>query len=170
MAGKKGKCPGCGTVFLVPSGGQHDDRKAARTLVEECTNCISMPDDLTSSTSEVLCRVMYTEAPPLRFTKERQGCVPILDLSEGGLSFYMKDEDGANSLERGSTHSVQIDFPIFVVPVVTQVEIRWLKPVAKENITQIGIKFCRSDPNFKRLIENLIDYILSRSDYWESVD
>lgn len=167
---KLAKCPRCKSAFTIPSLSQLAARKSPRVIVSENEKFLSrLPEKLTRKKENPLCRVVYTEASPVAFAQQRPDQAPILDLSEDGLSVYLKKDDKLTSLDAGTVFLIEIDFPVLVLPLIIEVVLRWLKPVEEAGLIQLGVQFVDPDEDLQKVILILMDFILSRPEVWESL-
>lgn len=167
---KIGKCPKCAAKFAIPSLSQIAERKKTRVVVGGMEGLLSrLPEKLTTKTEKPLAHIVYTEAPPIQFTMMRKNQSPILDLSEGGMSIYISNDGQTADLKLGSSFWVEIDFPVFVAPIYTEVTVRWTKLIEKTNLLQLGLQFSKPDETLQQIMGILMDFVLSRPEAWESV-
>lgn len=168
QARKIAKCPRCGARFVIPSLANIAERKGQRVPAPENEAALArLSEKLTVPKEPPLCRVVYTEASPVQFALQRKKEVPLLDLSEDGLSFYMKDGDSPGELREGARFVVEIDFPVLIVPVYTPVILRWLKRVEEQGLYQLGVQFQDPDQELLAVVKTLVNFILSRPEVWE---
>jgi len=107
-------------------------------------------------------KVVYTEVDPAQFVLARRRRVPVLDVSTTGLRFLARVDEQGSELTSGQMILIEIDFPIFVRPVKTLVEVRWTKPLEGYELQQVGVEFSQPDREFREIIGNLVDFVLAR--------
>lgn len=161
---KNGKCPRCEEEFVFPHPVSQEGRKHKRAVVGESKFVQLVPEAHTQSKVTPAYRVMYTEVPPVEFTFRRSSHIPLLDLSEGGMGLLVRVDETSEKLVPGYIFVAEIDFPILIQTIFTQVEVCWVRPLKDHRLRHVGVQFCTSDKSFKGVIKNLIKYIMSRSD------
>lgn len=166
-AGKKGKCPKCEAIFLIPEMKTIDERNSERIPLEEKPPLLEVHESLTESKDPPLFSVMYTEAAPFPFALKRKNMAPLLDLSEEGLGFIIKTDEKTRGLIPGKRITLEIDFPILEEPIIVPVEVRWIKKPSDNNLLRMGVQFSNQDKELKRVINKLIKYIMTRPEVWE---
>ncbi|MBF0117726.1 MAG: PilZ domain-containing protein [Desulfobacterales bacterium] len=165
-AGKKVRCPQCQNVFVIPDAKELASRKADRVVIQESKDAISLSQDMPAHLEETpFCQVVYTEADPIQFTLKRKNQVPLLDLSEGGLAFYIKTSEEVAALTFEKIIPIEIDFPtVLFEPLSVKVEVRWIKPMAEQKLLHVGVKFNNPDKKFLKIVSKLIELIISKPD------
>ncbi|MFH1147161.1 MAG: PilZ domain-containing protein [Pseudomonadota bacterium] len=163
---KIGVCPGCKTKLIIPKISEIEARKTERAVISESALTIRAPEGLVSPAEKPACRVMYTEAPPFEFALRRKDQLPILDLSETGLSFLAKKKD-AGPFVLGKTLLIEIDFPILIEPVYPYVQVRWANPTEDNELLQIGVEFLEPAKDMEKIAATMVKYVLSKPDAWE---
>ncbi len=165
--GKTGKCPFCGTTLTMPDPVLRQKRKHARALAGESSFFRPLPESLLQASSPPLYRVMYTEVPPAEFLLKRSSHVPLLDLGEGGMGFFVRADEKSREVFPGQSFVVEVDFPIFVQPIFVEVKVCWTRSGDENKVLHVGVKFVRTDELLTGFLQNLINYISSRT---EAVD
>jgi phage FluMu protein Com len=158
-----GTCPRCREKFVIPDPVPHESRKKKRAVIGESRLVQPIPESLAQCTGAPVYRVMYTEVLPDEFIMKRSDSLPLLDLSEGGMGILMKADHLSGGLLPGDFFYAEIDFPILVHPVYIQVEVCWIRPIKDDTLLQVGVRFCEPGPDFLAVLNNLIQYIESRT-------
>ncbi len=122
-----------------------------------------MPDSLTKKSDKVNYRVTYTEVPPMDYALKRSDQVPLLDISEGGMGFIIRSDNKSNKVLPGDILVVEMDFPIFVQPVYTEVEVCWLRPLKEEKMMHVGVRFYQPGEAIKKVLKGILKYLASKS-------
>jgi hypothetical protein len=79
------------------------------------------------------------------------------------MSLFVRVDSMSKELVPGTTFVAEIDFPILIQPVFVEVEVRWVRPIKKEKIMQMGVRFCDMDDALRSVLFNLKEYIESRT-------
>lgn len=166
---KIGICPNCRAKLIIPKITELEARKTERAVISESELTIRAPEGLVSPVEKPVCRVMYTEAPPFEFALRRKDQLPILDLSEAGLSFLAKKKE-AGFLVPGKTILIEIDFPILIEPIYPYVQVRWANPTEEEELLQIGVEFQSPKKDLEEIAATMVKYVLSKPDAWEQAE
>jgi len=161
-AGKMGECPKCKATFLIPEAPAQEKRQAERAMVQDKDGHVE--PDLKVKTESVLRRflVQYTEADPSSFTLKRPDRVPLLDISEGGIRFMVKDSPNAPKLKTSERLIVYLDFPILDAPVPLKAQVRWVSAMEGTDLYQVGVQFEKIDDPARELLKRLITYVILR--------
>ncbi len=167
---KIGICPKCKTKLLIPTLSEIEARKSQRAVIGESKFQIALPEALTTHGEAPDCRVMYTEASPYEFALRRKDRFPVLDLSEGGLSFFIRTTDAKDRITLGKTILVEIDFPVLVVPIYAYAAVRWVNSTDDRALLQVGVEFEEESEDLRRIVAGLMGYVLSKPDVWEPVE
>ncbi|MBF0226977.1 MAG: hypothetical protein HQK76_16150 [Desulfobacterales bacterium] len=169
-AGKIGVCAGCNSTFVMPDSVAIENRKKLRAIIEESEQVIVMSDNLTFPEEKPFCKIIYTEANPIKFAQKRKDVSPLLDLSKGGLSFLMNSNGHVSELKTDDVIFTEIDFPILLEPIYAKLIIRWFRPLFDGNLVQYGTQYFKPSRAFNKVVDSLLKYALLRSEVWESDD
>ncbi len=165
-AGKRTRCPKCRQTMVLPQAAAIEKRKGMRAVVKEGTVKLDLTNELTRSGTKPFCRVVYTEADPVTFALKRSDLAPLLDLSEDGIGFHIRADLAADHLAPSAILPIEIDFPVLTEPLTCRVRVRWTKPTA-DRLVQVGASFYKVPATFHKIMDELMQYILSRPDVWE---
>jgi phage FluMu protein Com len=158
-----GNCPRCHDTLNISPPSAREERKYRRAVVGENEFVTSVPQPFRTSKTPPVYRIVYTEVPPIDFIRNRSSHVPLLDLSEGGMGLFVRVDSVSKELVPGTTFAAGIDFPILIQPVFVTVEVRWVRPIKKEKIMQMGVRFCDMNDSLRGVLFNLKKYIESRT-------
>lgn len=167
---KMGICPKCRTKLIIPKLPEIEARKSERAVISESPLTVQPPEGLVSPKEKPFCRLVYTEVPPFEFALRCKDHVPILDLSENGLSFLIRKKEAADFLTLEKVILIEIDFPILGEPIYPYVRVRWTNVTQDQDLLQIGVEFFEPHKDLQKIMANLIRYVLARSDAREQVD
>ncbi len=158
-----GKCPRCKDKFVVPDPVAQDNRQYKRTIIPESKYVCSVPASLTNNKKPVNYRIIYTEVSPVEFALNRTDQVPLLDISEGGMGIIIRSINASGKVLPGDIFIVELDFPIFIKPVYTEVEVCWLKPIKDDKLMHVGVRFNRTGEDFKKVLKCILKFISSKT-------
>jgi phage FluMu protein Com len=162
-AGVLGECPRCKNRFTVPAPLLHEKRKHQRMLVGESRFAVPNSESLPLSNGPADYRIMYTEVCPAEFVLNRSSHSPLLDLSEGGMSFLVRTDEKRRKVAPGNSLVVEIDFPILARPIFVQVEVCGVRSVDENKLLHIGVRFSMMNESLTEVIKNLIKYVILKS-------
>jgi phage FluMu protein Com len=158
-----GNCPRCHDTLRISPPLASEGRKYHRAVVGENEFITFVPQPFCTSKTLPVYSIVYTEVAPIDFIRNRSSHVPLLDLSEGGMGLFVRVDNVSKELAPGTTFVATIDFPILVQPVFVTVEVRWIRPIKKEKIMQMGVRFCDMNDSLRGVLLNLKKYIESRT-------
>jgi hypothetical protein len=158
LKGIVGKCPRCNDNFVVPNPITRENRKFERTIIPESKYFRTLPDSIIKSKNPANYKVVYTEAPPVEFALKRSDRVPLLDISESGMSFIIRVDESSKVLP-GDILVLEIDFPVFTQPVYTKVEVCWIRSMKEEKLMHVGVRFYQPTEALKKVLNGMIKYI-----------
>lgn len=161
-AGKMGECPKCKATFVIPEAPAQEKRETQRAMVQDKDGHVQ--PDVQAKTESVLRRllVQYTEADPSSFTLKRSDRVPLLDISEGGIRFMVKDSPGTPRLKTSERLILDLDFPILDAPISLKAQVRWVSAMEGTELYQVGVQFEKTDNAARELLKRLITYVILR--------
>jgi phage FluMu protein Com len=152
------KCPRCNDNFVVPDPITRENRKNKRIVIPESKHFRTLPDSIIKSNNPATYKVVYTEAPPVEFALKRSDRVPLLDISESGMSFIIRVDESSKVLP-GDILVLEIDFPVFTQPVYTKVEVCWIRSMKEEKLMHVGVRFYQPTEALKKVLNGMIKYI-----------
>ncbi len=158
-----GKCPRCKDKFVVPDPITRDNRKKKRSIIPESKYVSALPDKLTKSSKPAHYRLMYTEVSPVEYALKRSDHVPLLDISESGMGFIIRTHNKSHKILPGDMLYVELDFPVLVQPIYTEVEVCWIKPIKEEKLMHVGVRFHRPGEELEGVLKGILKYIASKS-------
>lgn len=157
-------CPKCKNKLVVPDAFSSESRRHPRVLTTQSSLALRIPESLSQGEEPALYCIAYTEVSPVEFALHRSTCVPLMDVSEGGMGFLVRTDEKARPIEPGYCFVVEIDFPILVQPVFVTVETRWLRPMSGGKLLRVGVQFKTVDESFKKVVKKMIEYLMVRTD------
>ncbi len=163
--GKVWVCVRCDKSVVISTEAELHNRNTGREIIQESQLSTNIPASLKKD-AKPFCRIVYTEASPIEFTLKRENTYPLLDLGENGFGFYAKIEDPITKQKSGDKLTVEIDLPILESPIVIDVEIRWIQPIAAKKIARIGVQYCDKNEDLQKILDKIFNYILARPELW----
>ena len=84
-------------------------------------------------------------------------------MSEDGLGFIIKTNNKSHTILPGDILYVELDFPVLVQPIYTEVEVCWIKPIKEEKLMHVGARFHRPNDALIDVLRGMVKYIASKT-------
>ena len=139
-----------------------DNRRTERVVVEKNVLAQDLPESLIISDKVPVYTVAYVEADPVQFALKRKNMLPLIDICDDGLAFFIKAQKDEKKVVARQIIQIQIDFPILIEPIKTNIEIQWTIYLEESGLLRVGAKFCDASQDFKKIIKSLIKYVQSK--------